>query len=88
MSVDRDPRRTESVLGQIYWQHHDRAIEQMQPQIMGHVSIDVLEGIESFAAGNPNSPVVKLRAEMLRAIGPDAAAGDPQTVSRFNALYE
>ena len=84
----RDPRNTKSVLGRAYWQHHARVIIQMQPRIMGHVTTAVLEGIESFATGNPDSSVAQMHEEMLSAIAPDVAAGDPQTVSRFSELYD
>ena len=84
----RDPRNTKSVLGRAYWQHHARVIIQMQPRIMGHVTTAVLEGIESFATGNPDSSVTQMHEEMLSAIAPDVAAGDPQTVSRFSELYD
>ena len=75
------------MLGQSYWRHHTRVLNEMQPKIMGYVSIDVLEGIEVFANGNPGSPVAQMQKQMLAAIGPDATAGDPQTVSRFSDLY-
>ena len=86
-SERRDPHHTESVLGQLYWQHRARVINQMESKIMDHVSTEVLEGIESFAADNPNSPVAKMRAEMLRTIASDTEAGDSQAVSRFSELY-
>ena len=88
MTEVRNPRRTDSELGQAYWQHHDRVSQPTRSNIMGHVSIEVLEGIDSFAAQEPNSTVAKLKADMLQAIGPDADAGHPHTVSRFNASYE
>ena len=84
----RDPRKTNSALGQTYWQHHARVTNGMQPKIMGHVSIDVLEGIEVFACDNPGSSVAQMYKEMLAGIGPDATAGDPQTVSQFSELYD
>ncbi len=84
----RDPRNTKSVLGQAYWRHHARVMNQMQPKIMGHVTTAVLEGIEAFAADNPDSPVAQTHEEMLRTIAPDVTAGGPQTVSRFSELYE
>ena len=84
----RDPRRTNSELGRLYWQHHDRVMQRVQPQIMGHISIEVLEGIESFAIDNPGSPVARMREGMLQTIISNSVAGDPQTVSRFSDLYE
>jgi len=84
----RDPRRTNSELGRLYWQHHDRMMQRVQSQIMGHISIEVLEGIESFAIDNPGSPVARMREDMLQAISSNSVAGDPQTVSRFSDLYE
>ena len=88
MAKMRDPRRTDSELGQAYWQHRDRVSQPTRSNVMGHVSIEVLEGIDSFAAQELNSSVAKLKADMLQAIGPDADAGHPHTVSRFNASYE
>jgi len=84
----RDPRDTKSRLGQAYWQHHRRVMNDTQPKIMGHVTIDVLEGIESFAARNPHSCVARMHGEMLQAIGPDIPAGDPGAVARFSELYK
>ena len=84
----RDPRDTKSRLGQAYWQHHRRVINDTQPKIMGHVTIDVLEGIESFAARNPHSNVARMHGEMLKAIGPHIPAGDPGAVARFCELYK
>lgn len=84
----RDPRRTNSELGRLYWQHHDRVMQRVQPQIMGHISIEVLEGIESFAIDNPGSPVVRMREDMLQTISPRSIAGEPQAVSQFSDLYE
>ena len=81
------PRNTNSALGRAYWEHHASVMRQTQPKIMGHVAIDVLERIERFACDNPDSPVAQMHQEMLAAIGPDATAGDPQTVSRFSDLY-
>ena len=49
--------------------------------------LTVLEGIESFATDNPESPVARMREEMLQAIGPDTLAGDPDSVKRFCDLY-
>ena len=88
MTATRDPRRTESKLGLAYWQHYNRVMQRTRAAVMGHVSITVLEGIETFAVANPDSPVAKLHADMLQGIGPDAAAGNPQTVSNFNTLYQ
>ena len=85
---NRNPRDTKSVLGQAYWQHHDRVLAPIRPKIMGHVTTDVLEGIESFATNNPNSAVASMREEMLQAIGPDVPAGDPAAVARFSDLYK
>ena len=83
----RDPRNTKSQLGRAYWQHHARVMAETQPKIMGYVSIDVLDGIETFATDNPDSSVVRMREEMMQAIGPDIPAGDPDAVERFEALY-
>ena len=84
----RDPLDTKSRLGQAYLQHHRRVIAETQPKIMGHVTTAVLDGIESFATNNPNSPVAPMREEMLQAIGPDIPAGDPAAVARFSYLYK
>ena len=83
-----DPRDTKSQLGRAYWQHHARVMTDTPPKIMGHVTMAVLEGIESFATDKPESPVARMREEMLQAIGPDTPAGDPDAVERFSALYK
>ena len=72
-----DPRNTSSQLGRAYWQHHARVMAETQPKIMGHITTAVLEGIESFATNNPESPVARMREEMLQVIGSDTLAGDP-----------
>ena len=80
---NHDPRNAKTQLGRAYWQHHARVMADTQPKIMGHVTMTVLEGIESFATDNPESPVARMREEMLQAIGPDTLAGDPDSVKRF-----
>ena len=84
----RDPRNTKSQLGRAYWQHHARVMAETQPKIMGHIEMAVLEGIESFATDNPESPVAGMRQQMLQAIGPNTADGDPEAIERFSALYK
>lgn len=90
MSTDdrSDPRRTDSLLGQCYQQHYARVMKQVQPKLLGHVSIEVLDGIESFALNNPDSQVAQIRDDMLTAIGPHAPAGDPEAIKRFSDLYK
>ena len=88
MNRNRDPRDTKSHLGRAYWQHHARVMVETRSKIMGHVSIDALDGIESFVTENPDSPVARMHKEMMQAIGPDLPAGDPDAVERFNALYK
>lgn len=87
MNRNRNPRDTKSCLGRAYWEHHGRVMAETQPKIMGHVSIDVLDGIESFVSENPDSPVARIHKEMMQAIGPDIPAGDPEAVERFSARY-
>lgn len=84
----RDPCQTKSKLGQLYWQHYVSVIRQVQPQLIGHVTTEVLEGIEEFTESNPGSPVANWHKEMMQTIGPGSTAGDPQIVSRFSGLYE
>ena len=85
---NHNPQHTESELGQTFCQYYCRLARPTQSTLMGHVSIKILEGIESFAADNPKSAVARLQADMLQAIGSDTVAGDPHTVSCFNELYE
>ena len=84
----RDPRNTKSSLGQAYWQHYARVMVETQQKTMGHISTAVLEGIESFATDNPESQVVWMWNEMLRAIGPNTPAGNRESIVRFSTLYK
>ena len=88
MESTSDPRKTNSALGRAYWAHHDRVIRQTQPKTMGYVEVDVLEGIEQYALDKPDSRAAQMRGEMIAVIGPAAAAGDPNVVSRFGSLYD
>ncbi len=85
---NHNPQHTESELGQGFCQYYCRLAWSTQSTLMGHVSIEILEGIEPFAADNPESAVARLQADMLQAIGSDTVAGDPHTVSCFNELYD
>lgn len=84
----RDPRRTESVLGQAYSQHYERVMDRVRPMVMDDVSIRVLDGIEAFANDHPGSPVALLWQKMVEAIGPGIPAGEAAYVERFTALYK
>ena len=45
------------------WQHHAGVVRDTHAKIMAQVSIEVLDGVSFFAAGNPESPVT--RASLL-----------------------
>ena len=88
MNRHRDPGNTNSQLGRAYLQLYARVMVETQPKLMGYVSMDVMDGIESFAIDNPRSQVAQMREEMLQAIGPDTPAGDPDAIGRFSAKYK
>ena len=85
---DHHLRDTKSKLGQAYWQHHDRVMAKRQSEFMGHMNTVVLDGIESYADEHPKSNVAQIHQEMIRAIGPNVPAGDPEAVAQFSDLYK
>lgn len=81
-----NPVYTKSELTQSYLQFRER-LRQKGLQIAAPVDTEILDGIESFATDNPDSRVARIREDMLRMIGPDIRASDPNAASFFPDLY-
>ena len=85
--MNTNPHNTKSRLGHAYLRHRARVMAEVQPKIMGHVELAVLDGIESFATDDPDGSVARMHEEMLQAIGLDVPAGNLGAVARFSGLY-
>ena len=74
------------VLAQSFMQFRER-LKPGQFKFGAPIDPEVLQGIESYAAQNPDSAVAQMRAEMLRLMGPNRPVIDPSAFKHLNGLY-
>jgi hypothetical protein len=85
--MERDPRKTTAELGKAYMRHHARVVNSVQPAIMGWISIEVLEGIESIAKKSADGEVARLHAKLLHLFQTAPESIDKDFIDNFKKTY-
>jgi hypothetical protein len=83
-----DPRTLASDLSRAYGAYNVAVRQSVQPQIMGWVSLEVLDGIATIAAAGKNAQVATLHGRLLALLADPNLAGSAQLRDHFKMDYK